>query len=146
MNPSIRRFRDLSLAVAFAMVAGAFAGCGAADPSLAHGVTAMQFQDVVVPDDLMLRDSEHESWSRDDAGWRQGHFVYTGQARVDVAAGYVRERMPQHGWVAEGEQQLEDGSLQLRFLRGDYAASYTFNRKNGATSMVVDYATDYSRR
>jgi hypothetical protein len=145
MKPLFRR-PGRCCAVPFALAISALAGCGATDPSLAHGVSAVQFQDVVVPADMALRDRLHESWSRDDAGWRQGHFVYTGQPRVDAAAGYVRERMPQHGWVPDGDEQLEDGSVRLRFLRGMYTAQYTFLRKDGATSMTVDYATDPSRR
>lgn len=146
MKPNCRFRKLIGLVCALAIGAVAPVGCGAADPSLAHGVAAVQFQDVVVPADLTLRDDQHESYSRDDAGWRQGHFVYSGQARVDAAASYVRERMPQHGWVANGERELEDGSVRLNFLRGIYAAEYTFNRKDGATSMIVDYTTDYSRR
>jgi hypothetical protein len=36
--------------------------------------------------------------------------------------------------------------LKLRFERSVYTADYTFVRADGATRMVVDYATDYTRR
>jgi hypothetical protein len=129
-----------------AMVSLVFVGCGAADPAMAHGVSAVQFPDVVVPAGLRLRESGHESYSRDEAGWRQGHFVYTGQARPDEAVGYVKQRMPQHSWELVSEENLEDTSVVLRFRRSIYSANYSFLRIDGATRMVVDYSTDYTVR
>jgi hypothetical protein len=122
------------------------AGCETRDPSRAHGVSAEQFKDVVVPAGLKLREGGHESYSRDDAGWRQAHFVYSGQTPVEDAISYVRQRMPQHSWSLAGESALETGGTKLRFERDIYSTEYTFSRTDGATLMVVDYSTDYSRR
>lgn len=122
------------------------AGCETRDPTRGYGVGAVQYQDVVVPAGLKLREDGHESYSRDDAGWRQAHLVYVGQTRVDEAANYVRQRMPQHSWSIVANEELEGGVVKLRFERSVYTAEYTFVRADGATRMVVDYATDYTRR
>lgn len=111
-----------------------------------ESVDSRQFQDVVVPAGFRLLDRAHESFSREEATWRQGHFVYSGSSRVDDAAAYVQLRMPQHNWAMVEEQALEDAGKRLRFERGIYSADYTFHRADGQTRMVVDYATDYSRR
>jgi hypothetical protein len=128
------------------IVAALFGACQSADPSGEHGVSAVQFQDVVVPSGMQLRDEAHESHSRDDAGHRQAHYVYTGPTRVEDAIAYVRQRMPQHDWTMVSEDKSEDDGVRLRFERGIYRADYSFTRSEGATVMVVDYSTDYSRR
>ncbi|MBL8752435.1 MAG: hypothetical protein JNK15_03960 [Planctomycetes bacterium] len=121
-----------------------FAAC-ATDPNDA-GASAVQFQDVVVPSGLRLRDEANESYSRDESGWRQGHFVYSGQIDVAAAANYVRERMPQHKWTKVQDEQTQEAGLRLRFERGIYRAEYAFTRAEGSTTMVVDYTTNHSRQ
>jgi hypothetical protein len=110
------------------------------------GVSAVQFKDVVVPAGLSLRDTAHESHSIEEAGWRLGRFVYQGTTPIEDAVSYVRQRMPQHSWAIVGEQELDQAGRRLRFERGVYSASYTFERREGVTQMIVDYATDYTRR
>ena len=117
----------------------------ATDPATAHGVSAVQFQDVVVPAGLKLVDDAHRSWSREEAGWRSAHFEYIGQVDLQDAANYVRERMPQHGWT-KSRDEAASASTQMQFERGIYVADYSFTRSEGATIMVVDYKTDYARR
>jgi hypothetical protein len=134
-----------SLPIALASLA-LLAACETRDPTRSYGVGAAQYQDVVVPAGLKLREEGQESYSRDEAGWRQAHLVYTGQTRVDEATNYVRQRMPQHNWTMVGSEELEGGVVKLRFERSVYTAEYTFVRADGATRMVVDYATDYTRR
>ena len=109
-------------------------------------MSAVQFQDVVVPAGLVLRDAAHESHSRVEAAWRKGHFIYSGQTSVQSAIAYVRERMPQHNWTMVAEEQAEESGTRLRFERGVYSAEYVFNRADGATQMVVDYDTQFQRR
>lgn len=111
-----------------------------------YGVNATQFQDMVVPAGMRLRDRVHESYSRQEADWRMGHFVYVGQTAVDEAMGYVRQRMPQHSWNMVRDEMGADQVAKLTFERGIYSADYTFERRDGATQMVVVYSTDYSRR
>lgn len=115
-------------------------------PGGADGVDSRQFQDVVVPAGFRLRDRAHESFSREDAGWRQGHFVYLGTVTINDAATYVLRRMPQHSWQMVSEEQVDEDGIRLRFERGIYSADYLFSRKDGTTQMIVDYATDYSKR
>jgi hypothetical protein len=116
---------------------------GSAEPA---GVDSRQFQDVVVPDGFYLKDRAHESFSREEATWRHGHFVYSGSAYVDQASTYVQGRMPHHSWKLISQETVEDDGVHLRFERGIYSADYLISRRDGTTHMVVDYATDYSRR
>lgn len=121
-------------------------GCESAPAGEKYGVGSSQFKDVVVPAGFRLRDSANESYSREEADWRQGHFVYHGSAGPEEAISYVRERMPQHSWKMVGDPSNDDNGVHLRFERGVYSADYTFLRAEGSTRMVVDYTTDYSRR
>ncbi len=109
-------------------------------------VDSRQFQDVVVPAGFRLKDRAHESFSREEATWRQGHFVYSGLTGIDEAAAYVLQRMPQHSWQVVAEEKPEPDTWRLRCDRGIYSADYVFRRSDGTTEMVVDYATDYARR
>lgn len=131
--------------VAAIVAAAVFAGC-AADPMTTEGVGATQFQDVVVPSGMRLRESGHESHSQEAGAWRMGHFVYFGAVDVPQAANYVRERMPQHGWAKTRDEETGEGGMRMLFERGIYTADYSFSRSEGSTMMIVDYATDYSRR
>ncbi len=133
-----------SLALAVGVVA--VSSCASPDPTTAYGVSAVQFQDVVVPAGMQLRDSAHESHSRVEASWRKAHFIYSGQTPVQSAVSYVRERMPQHNWTMVAEEQVEEAGVKIRFERGIYSAEYVFSRADGATQMVVDYDTQFQRR
>lgn len=121
-------------------------GCESGADSVSYGVNATQFQDMVVPTGLRLRDRGHESYSRQEAGWRMGHFVYEGPTGIDEAMGYVRQSMPRHSWVMVADEKNAEQVTRLRFERGIYSADYTFQRRDGSTQMVVVYQTDYSRR
>lgn len=132
-------------AVAAALALAAMSAC-ALEPDDTTSVLAVQFQDVVVPSGLRIREGRHQSWSREEAGFRHGRFEYYGQNEVASAADYVRERMPQHNWTKVSDAAAENGDLKIRFERDIYRADYTFSRSEGATTMVVDYTTDYSRR
>lgn len=121
-------------------------GCQSGANKAALGVQATQFQDMVVPAGMRLRDAQNESHSRQEASWRLGHFVYQGSTAMDEAIGYVRQRMPQHNWTKIEDAVGDEDVARLRFERGIYTVDYTFERRNGATHMVVDYKTDYSRR
>ena len=123
------------------------AACQTPEAKHAFGVSAVQFQDVVVPSGFKLRDAGHESYAREEAGWRHAHLVYSGAVKIEEAMGYVRQRMPQHNWTALTEETLPDSGIRLRFERGVYSADYTFSSsREGSTQMVVEYKTDYSRK
>ena len=140
------RFPGLCAAKALAAISAvlALSACNV-EPDESTTVQAVQFQDVVVPDGMRIREGTHQSYSREEAGWRHARFEYFGQKDVPAAADYVRERMPQHGWSKMQDEASEAG-LKIRFERGIYRADYTFARNEGATVMVVDYTTDYTRR
>ena len=116
------------------------------EPGATFGVDSRQFQDVVVPAGFRLNDGAHESYSREDASLRQGHFLYAGSLPIDDAASYVLQRMPQHSWRLVHQDSSEEAGVHMRFERGVYAADYVLSRVDGRTQMVVDYSTDYSRR
>lgn len=140
------RLRGLGAALVCLVLPFSTAACRATEGGGEDGVSAVQFQDVVVPSGLRLIDGSHESASREVAGWRQGRFVYQGDTRIEDAIAYVRQRMPQHNWEVTGSVNLEPPGCRLQFARGIYSAEYTFERREGVTQMVVDYRTDYSRR
>ena len=78
MTRTTHSYSTALLAAALALLAA----CESSDPRNTFGVTAGQFQDVVVPTGLRLRDRANESHSRDEAGWRTAHLVYTGQTTI----------------------------------------------------------------
>ena len=139
---ALSRLGLIALLACVSLASGCQSGAGRG----AHGVTASQFQDMVVPAGLRLRDGANESYSRQEASWRQGRFEYIGSTAVDEAMNYVRQRMPQHSWSVVRDEMGADDVATLRFERGIYAAEYTFQRRDGATHMTVLYSTDYSRR
>jgi hypothetical protein len=127
---------------------GLFAACATPDgsPGDDFGVTAVQFQDIVVPDGMTLLNRRNESHSREEPGWRYGHFEYTGQPRVDDACAHVLLRMPQHSWRLVADEQPDEATRRLQFVRGRYVAEYTLERRQGLTRMVIDYRTDIEAR
>jgi hypothetical protein len=143
MNGSLVCRAAMALAASFACVFGL--GACAVEPDESTTVQAVQFQDVVVPSGLKIREAAHQSWSREEAGFRHGRFEYYGQNDVAAAADYVRARMPQHNWTKVEDTTSESG-VKIRFERDVYRADYSFSRSEGATTMVVDYTTDYTRR
>ena len=143
-NPSDRSSSTLHLA-AFAFGLLAFGSCQNG-PDDGPAVDSRQFQDVAVPDGFRLRDRHHESWSREDASFRRGHFVYVGPASIEAAATYGLQRMPHHSWQLLEDGEATEAGKSMRFERGIYSAVYQFTHGEGVTQMVVDYDTDYTRR
>ena len=129
----------------------AFALCGLLSQSCQMGpkeapeVDSKQFQDYVVPSGFRLKDRQHESYSREVASWRHGHYIYAGREKVPAAASYVEANMGRHSWTLVGNEELEENGRRLQFQRGIYTADYVFQRKGSTTRMTVDYKTDYSR-
>jgi hypothetical protein len=128
------------LAFAIVLSAGLTSCKSSANPPGGVGVSAIQFQDVVVPSGMTLQDNYHESWSLEEAGYRSGHFVYRGAPRVEDASAYVLDRMPQHAWSLSGDE-TKDKARVLRFTRGVYEAEYSLQRVEGVTQIVVEYRT-----
>ncbi len=114
-------------------------------PNEAPDVDSRQFQDYVVPSGFRLRDREHESYARQVASWRHGHYVYSGQEDLSLAASYVEANMGRHNWRLCGTEELDGDGKRLQFARGIYTADYEFSRNGNVTKMTVDYKTDYSR-
>ncbi|MEY4673272.1 MAG: hypothetical protein RL148_1056 [Planctomycetota bacterium] len=132
--------------LAFGLVA-ALAACSSAPEEAPPsggglGVAAIQFQDVVVPDGLTMIERFNESYSIEEAGYRQARFEYSGQTRVEDASSHLLQRMPQHAWTLSSDEQVDKATRKLKFIRGRYIAEYTLVRKDGITTMRVDYRTD----
>lgn len=122
----------------------ALAGCKSnpAQPGATDdGVTAVQFQDIVVPSGMKLQDNRHESHSIEATGWRMGHFVYEGMPKIEEACSHILQRMPQHAWKLVADEQPDPTTRKLRFSRGRYEAAYTLRRQDGVTFLEIDYKT-----
>ena len=130
----------IRLLASFAILAASLASCKSSGTPSNGGVSAIQFQDVVVPSGMTLQDTYHESWSLEEAGYRSGHFVYRGSPRVEDASAYVLDRMPQHAWKLTADE-TKDKARVLRFARGVYEAEYSLQRVEGVTQMTVEYRT-----
>jgi hypothetical protein len=127
-----------------ALFALALVCCRSQDRS-EYGVASEQFPDMVVPEHFRIQDEHHQSYSTEEAGWRHGHFVYTGPAHVDEACAYLLQRMPQHQWTLEADNKPDETTRTLRFSRGRYVTDYVVSRQEGRTQMVVDYRTVIER-
>ncbi|MCA8976474.1 MAG: hypothetical protein KDC98_17270 [Planctomycetes bacterium] len=125
-----------------------FCACAGPLPRGKDGVTAIQFQDMVVPAGLCLIDDAHQSHSVEAASWRYGRFVYTGMVKPAEAASYVRQRMPLHAWqcVRDVTTPGDRSSTTQRFERAHYVAEYCYTRIEGQTQLVIEYDTDYTPR
>ena len=116
--------------------------CQSTVPPGGHGVRAIQFSDVVVPDGMTLRDRHEESFTVEVGSWRTGHLVYGGTAPVNAVSGYVLRRMPDHAWELTADEAPNGQNRTLRFERGQYVAEYTIERRENLTRMIVDYSTE----
>src|SRR5258706_279147 len=82
---------------------------------------------------MNLLDRYHESHSREEAGWRFGHYEYSGPTQVDEASAHLRLRMPQHSWRLVADEHPDPATCKLSFSRGRYLADYTIRRLEGLT-------------
>jgi hypothetical protein len=110
------------------------------------GITVVQFADAPVPEGLKLVERFYESHSREEAGWRYGHFEYVGQTQIKEACDYLLQRMPNHNWQLTADSASEPNVRQLQFKRGAYVVDYRLERIHGETHMVVDYDTKIEGR
>ena len=107
-----------------------------------YGVSAVQFQDMVVPSKMRIIDEYNESHSVETAGWRYGSYEFRGPTPVAEATAYLLRRMPEHNWQLVGEAKADEGSHKLQFARGQYRADYVLQRIDGRTLMHVEYRTE----
>lgn len=110
------------------------------------GISAVQFQDLVVPQGMKLVERFAESHSREAAGWRYGHFEYVGQTQIQDACAHLLERMPQHSWQVIKDDASTPQARHIQFKRGAYVVDYRFERNFGETHMVIDYDTKIEGR
>lgn len=133
--------RTLGAAVLAAL---ALASCQAprAGGAPESGVTALQFQDIPVPDGMTLRESPRYSHSREVGEYRYGDFVYVGLVPIADVSAYLQERMPQHSWQLMDHQSDEKGNEKLVFRRGHYTAECSLTRtEQKTTRMDIDVRT-----
>jgi len=119
----------------------ALTSCQAMQAPTEDGVSAVQFADIVVPSGVHMVDRFHESHSKEEPGWRHGHFEYVGSTSIEEASSHVLQRMPQHNWRLVSDEQPNESTRRLRFERGRHLVNYSLQRVEGVTQMVVDCST-----
>lgn len=131
--------------IAVLALSGALSQSCQMSPNEPPGVDSQQFQDYVVPSGFRLKDRKHESFSREVASWRHGHYIYSGSSKVAAAASYVEANMGRHSWRLVTNEEVDEQSKRLQFERGIYTTDYLFQRDGNVTRITVDYKTDYTR-
>ena len=131
--------------IAVLALCGALSQSCQMSPNEPPGVDSKQFQDYVVPSGFRLKDRKHESYAREVASWRHGHYVYSGSSKVAAAASYVEANMGRHSWRLVTNEEVDEKSKRLQFERGIYTTDYLFQRDGNVTRITVDYKTDYTR-
>ena len=131
--------------IATLLLCGALSQSCQMAPNQPPEVGSRQFKDYVVPSGYRLKDRYHESYAREVASWRHGHYIYTGSGDVALAVAYVEANMGRHSWRLVGTEEVEDSGKRMKFERGIYSADYLFQPDGKLTRMTVDYKTDYTR-
>ncbi|MAD32824.1 MAG: hypothetical protein CMJ88_03595 [Planctomycetes bacterium] len=131
--------------IAVLALCGALSQSCQMSPNEPPGVDSKQFQDYVVPSGFRLKDRKHESYAREVASWRHGHYVYSGSSKVAAAASYVEANMGRHSWRLVTNEEVDEKSKRLQFERGIYTTDYLIQRDGNVTRITVDYKTDYTR-
>ena len=131
--------------IAVLVLCGALSQSCQMSPNEPPGVDSKQFHDYVVPSGFRLKDRKHESYAREVASWRHGHYVYSGSSKVAAAASYVEANMGRHSWRLVTNEEVDEKSKRLQFERGIYTTDYLIQRDGNVTRITVDYKTDYTR-
>ena len=134
-----------TILIAVLALSGALSQSCQMSPNEPPGVDSKQFQDYVVPSGFRLKDRKHESYAREVASWRHGHYVYSGSSKVAAAASYVEANMGRHSWRLVTNEEVDEKSKRLQFERGIYTTDYLIQRDGNVTRITVDYKTDYTR-
>ena len=134
-----------TILIAVLALSGALSQSCQMSPNEPPGVDSKQFQDYVVPSGFRLKDRKHESYAREVASWRHGHYIYSGSSKVAAAASYVEANMGRHSWRLVTNEEVDEKSKRLQFERGIYTTDYLFQRDGNVTRITVDYKTDYTR-
>ena len=88
------------------------------DPDLENiSIARSQFDDIPVPEGLKLRTETLESYSYQCGSFRQARLIYEGSTEPGRVAGYLRDRLPLHGWSATSEA-LQKAGRHLEFTKG----------------------------
>ncbi|MCC6671355.1 MAG: hypothetical protein IT458_09860 [Planctomycetes bacterium] len=119
---------------------------GSASSGKGDGVSAVQFDDIPVPDGMKLVSQHHESHSVQVGGYRYADFVYRGSDPIDQVAAYMLQRMPQHSWKAVKEDASSADTRVLRFERDAYRVECTITRESRTTTMNVQVRTNLNER
>lgn len=112
-------------------------GCAVSDRPVDDG-PPVQFDDVAVPDGMVLKSDLNESYSRQTLAERIGHFEYYGPGTVDERQDYMRRRMPLNGWELIDEK-TEAGGVELTFDKHpDISVCRIWKDESDVLRMVVD--------
>jgi len=102
------------------------------------GVSAIQFEDIPVPDGLRLQERAHSSDSLELGEYRYANFSYVGGVPVAEVSSYLRDRMPQHKWTLLAEETDPDGNDTLSFRRGKYTAECRLQHEESSARTTLD--------
>lgn len=98
------------------------------------GIAQTQFSDIPVPGGFEMQRRGLESYGTQIGSFRAGHLVYHGEASVSDAAAYLRNRLPEHGWMEASHADLPSGALQIVFQKGPHTATISIAREETKTS------------
>ena len=110
--------------IAVLALCGALSQSCQMSPNEPPGVDSKQFQDYVVPSGFRLKDRKHESYAREVASWRHGHYVYSGSSKVAAAASYVEANMGRHSWRLVTNEEVDEKSKRLLTSQPHLLGSY----------------------
>lgn len=114
---------------------------GEGPPEGSHGVNAVQFEDIPVPQGMVLKDSQHRSHSIQTGDYRYGEFVYEGSLSLAQVSQYLTERMPQYNWSQVDKQFPAPDVMFLQFQRGHSVADCSLTRDQAMTVMRITVQT-----
>ena len=75
-----------------------------------------QFEDLPVPRNMRLVTSANQSRSLERGKYRTAQLDYVGSSRLSTLEGFLRERLPEHGWQLVQEERPTRERLMQRWI------------------------------
>lgn len=97
-------------------------------PPWDDGVSAVQPEDIAVPEGMKLLDRNHMSDVRESGSYRYANLTYEGYTPVSQVASYLLENVPLRNYRLESRTSPSPGHERLRFRRGPYVLDCSISR------------------
>ncbi len=102
--------------------------------------------DLPVPRELKLRSAANQSRYFGRGRFRTGNLVYEGALAIDELRGFLRSRLPDHGWELRSEERPVNERLVQHWVREhDHAVRYLLlaelEAAGGSSVLVYDLRT-----